>query len=93
MTVDVLKVPSPWTCKDNIWNLNVQIVPCQKNPIAKIPSMRMKSRISPVQLAEYVDGFCQLDNTWHVCKIVDIREQDLEKEYLLHYSGWQSKYD
>ena len=28
-----------------------------------------------------------------ICKIVDIREQDLEKEYLLHYSGWQSKYD
>ena len=93
VTVDVLKVPSPWTCKDNIWNPKRADCSVPEESYSQDTQYAYEVEDIAGTIGEYVDGFCQLDNTWHVCKIVDIREQDLEKEYLLHYSGWQSKYD
>ena len=92
-TVDVNKVKSPWVCKDNIWNPDVANCSIPEESYDKSTVYAYEVEDIAGAIGEYVDGFCQLDSVWHVCKIVGIREVDLEKQYLLHYSGWQSKYD
>ena len=57
VTVDVLKVPSPWTCKDNIWNPKCADCSVPEESYSQDTQYHVKSRISPVRLANMLTVF------------------------------------